>query len=102
MFTQFALLCPVAVTHRAVPSRNEQKSVLGPCWGHVGAKLGPSWGHVGAMLGPSWGHVGFCLLVSFSVNFWADFWRLLGAHVGAMLEAKTIKNRKKGDLESFL
>ena len=78
------------------------KKRLGPCWGHVGAKLGPSWGHVGAMLGPSWGYVGLCLLVSFSINFWADFWRLLGAHVGAMLEAKTIKNRKKGDLESFL
>ena len=81
--------------------RIEQKSV----WSHVGAMLVPSWGQVGAMLGPCWGQVGAilgCASWLVSINFWTDFWRLLGAHVGAMLEAKTIKNRKKGDLESFL
>ena len=81
--------------------QNQEKSVSLPrlFLDRFGSPFGS---HLGSSWRPNWGHVGFCLLVSFSINFWADFWWLLGAHVGAMLEAKTVRNRKKGDLESFL
>ena len=32
----------------------EEKDMLGPCWGHVGAMF--CWGHAGATV--CWGHVG--------------------------------------------